>query len=190
MTKNKEANRQEQTKNKDNNQVKQQTHQATNQANNQIAELQTQLKEKQKQIDTLKNELLKAIADFRNYQNRVESRQEQEKILLKREVFKDIILLFENLYIAIDQLKPELKDHPDIKGIVLILNQCKDILKKHGVQEISYKQGDTPDISNTEIIGQEPTQNKKLKGKVAKLVTPGYKIGDIVVKQARVIVYG
>ena len=186
MTKNKQANRQKQTKNKDNNQVKQQN----NQASNQITGLQAQLKEKQKQIDTLKNELLKTIADFRNYQNRVVARQEQEKILLKREVFKDIILLFENLYIAIDQLKPELKDHPDIKGIVLILNQYKDILKKHGVQEISYKQDDTPDISNTEIIGQEPTQNKRLKGKVAKLVTPGYKIGDIVIKQARVIVYG
>ncbi len=160
-------------------------------------------KKHKEQIQELKNELLRALADFQNYQKRVEQRKEQEHKLVKRDVFKDIIMLFENLHIALDNLKPELKEHPDIQGIVLILEQYKDILKKHGVEEISYKPGDTPDITATEIIGTEPLPKKSkesssqsqnnpqdLKGKVAKLITPGYKIGDIIIKQARVIVYG
>ncbi len=145
----------------------------------------------QQQLANLKQELLKALADFQNYQKRVEQRKQQEHNLLKRDVFKDIITLFENLHIALENLSKEIKEHSEIKGIILILEQYKDILKKHGVQEITYKVGDVPDISATEIIGTQPADNKQnKKGTVAQLVTPGYKIGDIVIKPARVIVWG
>ena len=143
----------------------------------------------EKYCEKYKEQLAMALAEFKNYQARIANRQEQDALLLKKQVFADIIDLFENLHIALESIDEELRKDSRIQGVLHILHQYKDLLKKYGVQEISYNKGDTFDISDTQVVGKIKPEEEPLKGKVAQLVAPGYKIGEVIIKPARILVF-
>lgn len=139
------------------------------------------------EIDDIRNKLLKALADYQNLQKDCQRREKHIMDLVKKEVFKDLLDLFSDLYISVDALDDKAKENPYIQGVLLILEKYKDLLKKHGVEEISLEHGDTYDFNLAEVIGVEP--HEKHDNKVKQTVEPGYKIGPYVLRPAKVIVY-
>ena len=75
------------------------------------------------------------------------------------------------------------------EGILLILNQMKDILKNSNVEFISPTTGDIFDDSIHEAIAAVPTEDNEMKGKVAYRTFDGYKLGNCIIRYAKVGVY-
>ncbi len=151
-------------------------------------------KQKQKTVEKLeaevadlKNKLLKALADYQNLQKDFERREKHIMELVKKEVFKDLLELFSDLYISVDALDDKAKENPYIKGVLLVLEKYKQLLKKHGVEEISPVAGEPYDFNVAEVIGVE--NHSVHDNKIKQTVEPGYKIGRYILRPAKVIVY-
>lgn len=138
-------------------------------------------------VNDLNNKLLMTLADYQNLVKSVERQKEQLVSIVKKDVFADLIELFTDLYVSIDALDDKAKDNPYIRGVLQIIEKYKNLLKKHGVDEISFKEGDAIDPNYMQVIAYEPSD--KLDNKVFKVVEPGYKIGDYVLRPARVIAF-
>jgi len=143
-----------------------------------------ELEEKLLDSDT---KLKGVLADYQNMLKEVERQRNFLADIVKKAVFSDLIELFTDLYISIDQLPSELKNDTHVSGVVLIINKYKDLLTRHGVTEITFTEGDAYDPSKAEVIGF--LENEAHKGKVAQTVQPGYIINDVIIKPARVLIY-
>ncbi len=146
-----------------------------------------ELEKTKQELEVVKDKLLKALADYQNLERQMEIKEQNIMYIVKKEVFKDLISLFTDLYIGVDALDNKAKENPYIKGVLLILEKYKDLLKKHGVEEIIYNEGDSYDLDTAEIIAVEPHDTHD--NKVKQTVEPGYKVGPYVLRAAKIIVY-
>jgi molecular chaperone GrpE len=73
-----------------------------------------------------------------------------------------------------------------VEGVKYVLKQFADILKAHGVEEIRTV-GEKFDPKYHEAAGEEEVEGKEAGG-VVKEVSGGYKVGERVIRAARVII--
>jgi len=98
-------------------------------------------------------------------------------------LIKDLISVLDNFDLGLRTLE---KAGPVEKGIYLIRTQIEDILKKRGLEKVSVKPGDEFDPAIAEALSEVPSD--KPVGAVVEEIEPGYKIGDKVLRAARVII--
>lgn len=166
--------------------TKKQDQSAKNQ-NNSTSKKDLQIKQLNAQISDLKNKLLKALADYQNLLKEIERKEKELVYIAKKEVFKDLMELFTDLYISVQNLDDKARENPYIKGVLLILEKYENLLKKHGVEQIVYSQGQEYSLADAEIIGVE--EHPEHDNKVKTTVEPGYKIGPYILRPAKIIVY-
>lgn len=133
------------------------------------------------------NKLKSALSDYQNILKEVETQRAFTTSLIKKEVFGDLIELFTDLYFGLSQLPQEMRENPHIVGVESIMMKYRDLLKKHGVSEIQFAEGDTYDPAKAEVVGFIPDAEKD--GKVATTVQPGFTINDVMIKPARVMIF-
>ncbi len=157
-----------------------------------IQKIEEQEKEKNEQnVEKLKEELgkmndqyLRLYADFDNYRKRVQREIEETKEATKRALINDFLTILDNMEKALLISK----DHKDsiIEGIELTMKSFKDLLKKHGVEEIDpeRKQFD-PDLHDA-LMTQESEDAPK--NTVLQTLQKGYLYKDKLIRPAKVIV--
>jgi molecular chaperone GrpE (heat shock protein) len=155
--------------------------------NKEIEALGNKITSLSEQVVDLDTKLKGALADYQNMRREVETQQVLQQAMVKKRVFSDLIDLFTDIFYAVEQLPKDLSENESIKGISLILSKYKDLLKNHGVTEVSFKEGDDYDATIAEVLGVITHPEYDLK--VAQTIQPGYKIGEVLVKPARVMIY-
>ena len=131
-------------------------------------------------------------ADFENYKKR---HSEQQKDLIKyatQNVILQIIPIIDNFQASTSHVPEDQKENPWVTGIMYIQKQLEGVLFENGVEEIQVKEGD-----NFDPVYHEAIENKeclhcegevKFQNKIKKVVQKGYKIGEKVIRAARVVV--
>lgn len=147
-----------------------------------------ELEQKLKECQKLKDEYLagwqRERADFLNYK-----KGEFERIgeILKYAgtglIFKFLPVL-DNLELAEKEIPKELKDNENVKGLLQIKTQIRDILKNQGVEEIESL-GRKFDPNFYEVV-EEVKMKDKESGIVIEEVQKGYKIHGKVLRPAKV----
>ncbi|MEK7097952.1 MAG: nucleotide exchange factor GrpE [Patescibacteria group bacterium] len=128
----------------------------------------------------------RALADYQNLSKQT-AREKQEFAKYANE---QLILEFIPVY---DNLKTSLK-HADekangwLEGVKYVTKQFGDVFKNFGVEEIKTE-GEKFDHNTMESVDTEKTDDNDKDGMVAKEVSAGYRMGEKVIKAARVIVY-
>lgn len=124
----------------------------------------------------LEEQLKRALADYQNLERRVA----EEKRLLS-ELYSAIII--EKFLPILDNLENAQK-HLNDQGLAMVISQFNDVLSSEGVEEIKAEgQNFDPRIHEAvEIIESEED------GKVAKVISKGYKINDKVIRPVKVAV--
>lgn len=137
------------------------------------------------------NDLKRLQADFENYKKRqVESQKELRGHLIEK-LLQDIIPVLDNFRMATGHVPKEAEGSPWVVGIQYIEKQLEDVLKTHGVEVIPVVEGDVFDPSIHEAIEGEDDRKKEDSPKqevIAKVLQKGYKIGDRVVRPAKVTI--
>ena len=143
------------------------------------------------------DDLKRLQADFENYKRRqAESQKELGGFLIEKLLF-DIIPVLDNFRMATSHVPEAEKGSPWVTGIGYIEKQLEDALAGHGVSVMEIKEGDAFDPSMHEAVdsqqltdnSQHETDNGEQKQEVvAKVLQNGYKIGDRVVRAAKVTV--
>ena len=131
-------------------------------------------------------------ADFENYKKRS---AESQKDLIKyatQSIILEILPVIDNFHASTDHIPEEQKDNSLVTGIMYIQKQLENIVTENGVEEIEVKVGDNFDpIYHEAIEDHECVDCKvdhKYKNKIKKVLTKGYKIGEKVIRAARVVV--
>lgn len=141
----------------------------------------------QEDLQKEKDKFLRLFAEFENYKKRTA----KERIELFTTASQDLMTSLLPVLDDFDRAYSEISKSNDIdllKGVELISNKLKDILKSKGLTEVEVKQGDVFNADNHEAITQIPAPSKKLKGKILDVIEKGYALGDKVIRFPKVVI--
>ena len=121
-------------------------------------------------------------ADFINYKKEEMKHLEDVARYGSEDLLKDLIGVLDNFDLGLRTLE---KAGPVERGIYLIRSQIEDILKKRGLEKVSVKAGDEFDPMIAEAMTEVPSDRPQ--GTIVEEVEPGYRLGDKILRPARVI---
>lgn len=140
-----------------------------------------------REIEEQKDRYLRLSAEFDNYRRRV-SREKLELIETASEsVIKSLLPIVDDFERAIKALEESDDAEAAKEGTNLIYKKLTELMKSRGVSEIEAV-GKDLDTDLHEAVAQIPAPEEKLKGKIVDCVQKGYKLGDKVIRFAKVVV--
>ena len=121
----------------------------------------------EKELEKVKNQLIRALADYDNLRKRIErEREDFEKVASVKFAIK-MLIIFDML----EETQRHLKD----SGIALTLEEFGKVLREEGIEKLKVKQGDKFDEEYCEAV--EVVENGK-SGGIAEVVLTGWKFSD------------
>lgn len=161
----------------------------TSQADQESREESTETKgEWQLKAEEYLADLQRMQADFENYKKRQAAESKEFSSHLAKAIVSDLVPVLDNLHAAAEHVPAELRESPWVMGITYIEKQFEDALKNYGVVPIEVKVGDAFNPLEHEAVDQKTEAGKESEHKIEQVVQKGYKVGDRVIKAARVIV--
>ena len=139
--------------------------------------------EYEQQIGELTVHLQRLQAEFENYKKRVAAERGELMDHAKEAVLGELLPALDNLDLAANHLPEDLVDNAWAKGISYIGQQLNDKLAEMDVTKIdpSGQKFDHNQHEAIEYIDSEEPENI-----VVEVITPGYQIGERLVRPARV----
>ena len=139
------------------------------------------------EIASLKDQLLRKIAEFDNYRKR--TIKEKTDLILNggEKTIVTILPILDDMERALKNMKNADDVSAVLEGVELIYKKFMDILGKQGVSVIDTKEADF-DVDIHEAVAQLPAPSPELKGKVMDCTQTGYKLNDKVIRHAQVVV--
>lgn len=132
------------------------------------------------QIETLKIQLARALADYDNLRKRIEREKEEFEKSAN-------IKLAIRLLPVLDILRQAQK-HLNDPGVAITVSEFENVLKEEGIEEIKVKVGEVFNPEFQEALDMVPGGKK---GTVAEVVLSGWRFADgRVIRPAKVKVYG
>lgn len=135
----------------------------------------------------------RAQADFENYKKRQAEMMKDAYRYANQGLIQEILPVLDNFHASTGHIPASQKDDPWVVGIMHIRKQLEKVLEDNNVSEIKIKKGDKFDPEIMEAIKQESKNNEQgteeeCKNAVKQVVARGYKIGERVIRPARVVV--
>ena len=147
-------------------------------------------KEQEESVDRWK----RCMADFENFKKRQAEQQLEMIKYANQNLILDIIPVIDNFHASTDHIPEDQKENPWVTGIMYIQKQLEKVLADNGAEEIPVKIGDKFNPAVHEAVQADTketntdTKETKEVHKVKRVVLKGYKIGDKIIRAARVIV--
>ena len=140
--------------------------------------------ELQAQCDELKDQLLRARAEFDNYRKRMVREADRTRKMAAEALIRDLLEVVDNLELA--------TQHGDdasgglAEGVQMVLRQFRETLARQGLEAIETKdQPFNPEIHEAVMQTQSDTHKE---GLVVQEFQKGYRLGDVVLRPSRVVV--
>lgn len=139
------------------------------------------------QLKEEKDKFLRLFAEFENYKRRTAKERVELFKTANEDVMKALLPVIDDFDRAYNEIsKTEEKDL--LKGVELISNKLKTVLKSKGLEQIEVEAGDVFNADHHEAITQIPAPSEDLKGKIIDVIEKGYKLGDKVVRFPKVVI--
>gem|GEM_PF-183998 len=147
-----------------------------------------------KEAEEYKHGWQRALADYKNLQTEVSKRRGEWAQMSETQILEEFIPIYDNFKMAFSHLPLPEREPAEgrreweqwAQGIEHIKKQFSDILKSHGVEEIKTV-GEKFDPKYHEAVGHEEVEGKP-EGEIIKEISGGYKVGERVMRAARVII--
>ncbi len=139
--------------------------------------------EYEQQIGELTAHLQRLQAEFENYKKREASQRSEILSTAKVAVLSELLPALDNFDRAATHLPKELEDNSWAKGMQYVGQQLLDILENMGISAFK-PQGEKFDHSKHEAL--EHVESDKPPETIVEVLTPGYKMGENVIRPATV----
>jgi molecular chaperone GrpE len=149
------------------------------------ASLADQVEQLRKERDDLRDQALRARAEFANYQKRSKQQADTDRVYAVGSLAKDLLDPLDNLGRAIDHLRASGAEGITA-GLDMVQRQLIDVLAKHGVEPIEAL-GQAFDPNLHEALVQQPSAEHP-EGTVVGELSKGYRIRDRVLRPTKVAV--
>jgi molecular chaperone GrpE len=133
------------------------------------------------------DQLLRLSADFDNYRKRtIKEKAELIKSAAEKLMVAELPVV-DDMDRALENMEKGMDADACIEGFKLIVHKFKNILTQNGLEKIETD-GQEFDTDFHEAIALIPSPSEELKGKILDCVQPGYKLGEKVIRHAKVAV--
>lgn len=152
-----------------------------------VEQLKLQLAEAEAKIAELQDRYLRQAAEFDNYRKRT---MKEKADLIKSAAEKVIVAelpIVDDMDRALENMEKGMDADACIEGFKLIAQKFKNTLTQQGLEKIDTD-GQDFDTDYHEAIALIPAPSEELKGKILDCVQAGYKLGDKVIRHAKVAV--
>ncbi len=152
-----------------------------------VDQLKKQLAEAEAKIAELQDKYLRQAAEFDNYRKRtIKEKAELIKSAAEKIMVAELPVV-DDMDRALENMEKGMDADACIEGFKLIVHKFKNILTQNGLEKIETD-GQDFDTDYHEAIALIPAPAEELKGKILDCVQPGYKLGDKVIRHAKVAV--
>lgn len=138
----------------------------------------------ERERDELRDQTLRIRAEFDNYRKRVLRDAERNRKLVAEQFVRDLLPVVDNLDLALQHAEDP--ESGLAKGVQMVFKQCLDVLQRFGVEAI-IAEGEQFDPTVHEAIMQTASDLYP-ENAVAKVFQRGYRLGDLVLRPAKVVV--
>ncbi len=142
----------------------------------------------EQEVAELKNKYLRLYSDFENFRKRTSKERLDLITTASEDVLRDLIPVVDDFERSLKASESETDGTKVREGSLLIFQKLARILTSKGLMPMEDLVGKSFDADTQEAITQIPAPNEKLKGKVIDVVEKGYKLGDKVVRFAKVVI--
>ncbi len=145
--------------------------------------VQEELRKKDKEIETIKDQLLRNMAEYDNYRKRTS----RERIELEPEITAKTVTEFLTVADNLERaLSMECGDENFKKGVQMIYDSFMETLEKLGVEQIPAEGSFDPSVH--QAVQQVPPEEGQESGQIAATFQKGYKLGSKILRFAMVSV--
>ena len=146
--------------------------------------LQKDLEEGKRQIQEYLDSWQRERADFTNYKKRMDKDREQAHANAVCDVVQKYLVILDDLDRALKSCPPELEGSTWVEGVEHIYRKLLSLLELEGVKQMDPAQK-AFDPTIHEAVAQEDNPDHP-SGQIIEVISPGYLIGDRVIRPARV----
>lgn len=159
----------------------------TEESTHEEASVEEQLQKAQEEIQHLKENHLRQLAEFDNYKKR--TLKEKAELILNggEKVLTAFLPVLDDLARAQENIEKN-QDYNTLKeGVDLIVKKLYKVLGEQGLTVIEAE-GQPFDTDYFEAVALVPVEDDAQKGKIIDCVQTGYKLNDKVIRHAKVVV--
>jgi molecular chaperone GrpE len=151
-----------------------------------VSDEQNNIEEPVEEVQETENDdrLLRLAAEFDNYKKRAAREREQYVALANERLVKDLLPILDDLERALDAAEQHEEAQLE-EGVRLVHRSLASLLERNGLTQIETDGKFDPHVH--EALLSQPAEAKE-SGDVLDVIQKGYKLGDRVVRPARVIV--
>jgi len=154
-----------------------------------LKKIRTDLKQLKAEKEEYLNGWQKERAEFANYRKQEDERRAAFSEAMRERILTRFLSVIDSFNMAFSNREAwEKVDENWRKGVEYIYNQLNGIFEEYGVKTIG-EIGDVFDPNMYESIDVVETDKKEMDHKVASVIQKGYKLGERVIRPARVNVY-
>jgi molecular chaperone GrpE len=151
--------------------------------NTEIEEETSELEGLQRERDELLDTLQRVQAEFDNYRKRAARDQQSLVTRAHERLVKELLPVLDDLERALEAAEA----HEEAKleeGVALVTRALGEVLRKEGLEEISVDGKFDPHVH--EALLSQPSEADE--GSVIEVIQKGYRLGDRVIRPARVVI--
>lgn len=151
-------------------------------------EKELRIEELESELAVAKDSVLRKAAELENVRKRVQKERFQLREQVKAEALRDFLPLNDDLLRTLDASKDSAVDENFLAGVEMVSSKFEDILAKHGIEKID--EINVPfDVNLHDALLRQPAPDEKTPSDtVLQVLERGYRMGEKVIKHAKVIV--
>jgi len=155
---------------------------------NQQGEKDARIEELENELSVARDSMLRKAAELENVRKRVQKERFQLREQVKAEAMRDFLPLNDDLLRTLDASKDSAVDENFLAGIEMVSNKFAEILAKNGIEKID-ETGVPFDVNLHDALLRQPAPDDKTPSDtVLQVLERGYRMGEKVIKHAKVIV--
>ena len=140
------------------------------------------LQERDQYLDLLQ----RSRAEFANYQKRNQRELADERRYAHAPFVRELLPALDNLQRALEAARRDDADSPLIVGLTGVQSQLNDVFRRFGLVTLNPL-GEPFDPNRHEAVMQEPSKESP-PGTVLRVLEPGYRLHERILRPARVVV--
>ncbi len=147
----------------------------------------------QKQSDEYKQGWQRALADYENIKRDLSARAEESRRAIRAGLARDLLPVVDNFAQAV-KFQPDLSGLPEdgrkkiepwLQGILYIEKQFEEAMAQMGVERVATTGQFDPRMHDA---ASERHEEGRAEGEILEVLIPGWKIGELVLRPAKVII--
>ena len=142
----------------------------------------------QDEVQDLKDQNLRLYAEFENFRKRTAKERLQMMDSANKDTLAALLPVLDDFDRALKNTEATPENEAILEGLKLIQHKLGETLKNKGLIAMESTIGKDFDVEEMEAITQIPAPTPELAGKVIDEVEKGYKIGEQVLRYAKVVV--